>query len=227
MDLFGNVADEKEISKIITKTSEAKATKSYDTFQILAQFITEKCLMDLLLPLKDTLTHSHSFKVVNKVQECLRRIVLGLVDNTFIPVETLLVFAFGTASESIPQFISHEKPKLTDTEMEKKSREKPDCFIIPKPPTYKSGNRLNHVRNSKNTNAHLLVEFGLRLCYFVLKRDKVQVADYLKYIDPFVGVFKNCLTSRHVKVLLKTNQIIKCAHSPFFNFINVIFRCVH
>ncbi|GLV33838.1 uncharacterized protein CBL_11277 [Carabus blaptoides fortunei] len=208
-DLFGAVADEKEVAKIVSKVSEAKSAKSYDTFQILAQYITDKCLMDLLLLLKDVLTHTHSFKMVNKVQECLRRIVLGLVDNTFIPIESLLVFAYGTASESIPQFIANTtKPQLSDVELEKKSRQKEDCFIIPKPKVYRSGNRVNLVRVSLRTNAHLLVEFGLRLCFFILKREKLKDSDFLTYIDPFVSIFKNCLSSRHVKMCTLTIQCL-------------------
>lgn len=206
VDLFGQLADEKEVAKIANKTSEAKSTKSYDIFQILAQFIMEKCLMDLLLPLKDVLVQSFSLKVVNKVQECLRRVVLGLVDNTFIPVETLLVFAYGTSSESIPQFMESTKNK--GVENCKKEKETADCFIIPKLPVYRSGFRAKNVRNSLNTNAHLLVEFGLRLCFFVLKRDKIKIDNYLKYIDPFVPVFKNCLTSRHVKMCTLTIQCL-------------------
>lgn len=207
VDLFGQLADEKDVAKIINKTSEAKSTKSYDTFQILAQFITEKCLLDLLLPLKDVLLQSFSLKVVNKVQECLRRVVLGLVDNTFIPVETLLVFAYGTSSESIPQFM--ESTRLNKgVEKGKKEKEMADCFIIPKLPVYRSGFRANNVRNSLKTNAHLLVEFGLRLCFFVLKRDKVKIDNYLKYIDSFIPVFKNCLTSRHVKMCTLTIQCL-------------------
>lgn len=165
--------------------------------------------MELLFPLKGVLTHSHSFKIVNKVQECLRRIVLGLVDNTFIPIESLLVFAYGTASESIPQFISSTtKSQLSEAELEKQARQKEDCFIIPKPPVYRSGNRLNLVRISLRTNAHMLVEFGLRLCFFILKREKLKDTDFLTYIDPFVSIFKNCLSSRHVKVNFHYNLLM-------------------
>ena len=53
MDLFGSVAEEKEVAHITGKLMEAKANKSYDTFLIMAQYVTDKCLVDLILPLKE------------------------------------------------------------------------------------------------------------------------------------------------------------------------------
>jgi hypothetical protein len=52
-DLFGAVAEEKEVNQITGKLHEARKTKSYDTFQILAQTVTEKCLSDLIVPLRE------------------------------------------------------------------------------------------------------------------------------------------------------------------------------
>lgn len=52
-DLFGAVAEEKEVNQIAGKLQEARKTKSYDTFQILAQTVTEKCLFDLIVPLQE------------------------------------------------------------------------------------------------------------------------------------------------------------------------------
>lgn len=204
-DLFGAISEEKEVAKIGSKVSEAKSTKSFDTFQILAQYITEKCLMDLILPLKDVLMQTHSFKIVNKVQECLRRIALGLIDNTYISTSSLLVFAYGTSSESIPQFLAKSgKKKLTEEEKEKILREKTDCYIIPKTTTGRSGIRKNIPCTSAEANSHLLVEFGLKLCQFLLKREKLQSEDYSSFLDPFILVFKNCLSARHVKMCTLT-----------------------
>lgn len=78
------------------------------------------------------LTRTLSHKTVNKASECLRQIVLGLVDNQFVSMESLLVFAYGTASESIPLLISGlKKERIKEHEKELASRERPDSFIIP------------------------------------------------------------------------------------------------
>lgn len=198
--MFGQLAEEKEVSKIVVKTSEAKSTKSFDTFQILAQFITEKCLMDLILPIKNVLETTHSFKTVHTAQESLRYISLGLVDNTFISLESLLKFAYGTASERIPQLAPAKKPKLTEKERELKERTRKDCLIIPEMPKSRTAFRENSVKSSSSVNAHLIVEFGLRLCFSMLKREKIKDEQYKPFVDPFVSIFVKCLKSKHVKV---------------------------
>ncbi|KAJ9589486.1 hypothetical protein L9F63_017303 [Diploptera punctata] len=66
-DLFGDVAEEKEVNQITGKLHEARSTKSYDTFHILAQFITEKCFVDLLVPIREILSKTHSFKTIHNV----------------------------------------------------------------------------------------------------------------------------------------------------------------
>lgn len=211
IDLFGTAAEEKEIEKIGRKVSEAKSTKSFDTLQILSQYMTEKCFIDILLPIKTILMTSHSFKTINKVQESLRHIALGLVENEFISVESLLKFAYGTSSESIPELLASNKIKhdnLNEKE-EEKFLEKPkeDCFIIPLAPVGRSGFRRTGVRSSEKANAHILVEFGLRLCHYLFKKEKIKDDEYKPYLDPFVVIFKNCLQSRHVKVKAWINLI--------------------
>lgn len=195
-DLFGDLAEEKEVAKIVRKVSEAKSSKSCHIFQLLAQYITDSCLLDLILPIKEVLIATHSFKTVNKTQECLRHIALGLVENKFISLESLFKFAYGTASESIPELLAaSEKPKAAekDTKIVKE-----DCFILPKEPG-RSGAKPKGKLSSK-TNAHILIEFGLKLCHFILKKEKVKEGEHAQFMDPFVAVFKNCLKSRHVKV---------------------------
>lgn len=195
-DIFGIVAEEKQIQHLINKTSEAKSTKSYDTFQILGQFITEKCLMDLILPLKEILEAAFSYKKVKKVEECLRRIVLGLVDNQFVNIEGLVIFAYGVSAERILE-LSEVKP-LT----KKKEEVVKDSLslMIPKAPKSKFGLQLAEVKQSANNNGHVLVEFGLRLCYFLLKREKLKDLEYYEFLDPFVGILLDSLKSRHVKL---------------------------
>lgn len=191
------MAEEKEVAKIVRKVSEAKSTKTFNTFKILAEYITETCLLDLIMPIKDVLLTTHSYKTVHKAQECLRHIALGLVDNQFVSTESLLKFAYGTASERISELL-HVAGKPENEKNKKLQEQKVDCFILPKNPG-RTGAK-SHGKISARTNAHVLVEFGLRLCYFMLKRDKLRDVEYAAFVDPFVSVFKNCLNSQHVKV---------------------------
>lgn len=204
LDLFGSVAEEKEVAHIAGKLMEARANKSYDTFLILAQYITDKCLVDLILPLKEELTRSLSHKIVHKVSECLRNVVLGLVDNKFVTVESLMIFAHGITSESIPSLVYVPKKELSEHELQLKERERPDSFLILKEPKRRPQVDGKHF---VKTNAHVLVEFGLRLYYFLLKREKVKSEDCRPHLDPLATVLKDCLTSQHVKL---TTLALQC-----------------
>ncbi|XP_044750615.1 small subunit processome component 20 homolog [Coccinella septempunctata] len=207
-DLFGILSEEKEVAKIIVKTSEAKSSKSLSIYQILAQFITEKCFLDLVLPIKNILESSTSFKTVFKAQECLNSMAIGLVDNQFVSPESLMMFAFGIASEKITQLIpGKNKQELTEKEKLLLQMQKPDCFIIPKAPVGRAGVRVSNVKNSDKANAHHLVYFGLTLCCKLLKKDVLVKQDHLSFLDPFVELFKDCLKSKHIKLSTVT---LKC-----------------
>ena len=68
-----------------------------------------------------------------RVQECLRYIVLGLVNNQFLSTEAMLIFAYGVTSQSIPALLKGLEPETNLDEKEKilAERRNPDCFIIP------------------------------------------------------------------------------------------------
>lgn len=52
-DLFGKSAEEKDVKQIAGNLMEARANRSYDIFHILAEFTTQKCFLDLIIPLKE------------------------------------------------------------------------------------------------------------------------------------------------------------------------------
>ncbi|XP_076242844.1 small subunit processome component 20 homolog [Calliopsis andreniformis] len=200
VDLFGLTAEEKEVIGIVKNVAEAKSTKSFDILHILAQYITESCLVDLILPLKEVLMKTHSHKTVQKVIECLRNVVLGLADNTFIPLDQMLIFLYGIVSESIPDLMPEKKDKqLTEKEAETLVRQKPDLYIIPPQPKSRMGIKVAS-KTSKNMNAHVITEFGLRLFHILLKRDKISSEEFKLFIDPFVPLISDCLKSQHVKL---------------------------
>ncbi|XP_053970584.1 small subunit processome component 20 homolog [Hylaeus volcanicus] len=200
VDLFGLTAEEKEVMGVVKNVAEAKSTKSFDIFHILAQYITESCLVDLILPLKEVLMRTHSHKTVQKVVECLRNVVLGLADNAFIPLDQMLIFLYGICTESIPELVPERKEKqMTEKEAKALARQKPDSFIIPPQPKNRMGVKVAS-KTSRNTNVHVIIEFGLKLFHILLKRDKVSSAEFKPFIDPFVPLMSDCLKSQHVKL---------------------------
>lgn len=210
-DIFGQIGEEKQISKIGKHTPEAKPhNKSFLTLSICASNITQTCLLDLLIPFKEQLVNSQSKKVVVRVQECFQKIVGGLTINKQISVETMLMFIYGVISESIPDLLPNTpKPVLTEKEREKIRCQKPDCFLVPEDPAAKG--RSNAVKKvvvtNVRANAHVLIEFGLELLQMTLKRGKLFKINYQSFIDPIIPIICDSLKSKHVRV---TTFSLKC-----------------
>ncbi|KAH9380281.1 hypothetical protein HPB48_000614 [Haemaphysalis longicornis] len=140
-ELFTDIAEEKEVAQIGSKVREAKAIKSFSIYNILASVLLT--------------TSSH--KTVKKCDDCLHSIVLGLSANEGIPVEDLLIYAHQVISQNAPNLV--EKPQKPTAEPPRLLEEKTDVYLVPQEPA-RSG---LPVRTSKRANAHVLVEYGLKI----------------------------------------------------------------
>ena len=84
-DIFGEAAEKKEVAAIQNSMKEAKKTKSFESFEMIAQFMTFKSQISLFLsPLRALLLSTVSAKVIKKVDDILKKIILGLSHNTSI-----------------------------------------------------------------------------------------------------------------------------------------------
>uniref|UniRef100_A0A8C4U4T8 UTP20 small subunit processome component n=1 Tax=Falco tinnunculus TaxID=100819 RepID=A0A8C4U4T8_FALTI len=61
-ELFGNIAEEKEVKGIVSKVMEARKNKSYDSYEILGKFIGKSQVTKLILPLKEVRKVSQTFR---------------------------------------------------------------------------------------------------------------------------------------------------------------------
>ncbi|KYN12679.1 Small subunit processome component 20 like protein [Trachymyrmex cornetzi] len=238
VDLFGLTAEEKEIAGIIKNVSEAKSTKSFDIFHILAEFITESCLLDLILPLKEVLIKTHSHKMIHKIVECLRNVTLGLADNAYIPLEQMLIFLYGIISESIPGLVPEkENKKLAEDERRIETKtlmQRSNYFLIPLEPKNRMGIKVT-AKTTKHANVHVMIEFGLKLYHILLKRDKVSGMEYKRYLEPFVSVLSNCLKSHHIKLCTVALQCLnwmlkmdlESMHASISNICDSMFVILH
>lgn len=59
-ELFGDIAEEKEVRGIVSKVMEARQSKSYDSYEILAKYIGKDQVTRLILPLKEVRKHNQS-----------------------------------------------------------------------------------------------------------------------------------------------------------------------
>uniref|UniRef100_UPI0037E7A1C0 small subunit processome component 20 homolog isoform X2 n=1 Tax=Semicossyphus pulcher TaxID=241346 RepID=UPI0037E7A1C0 len=198
-ELFGPVAEEKDVKGIVSKLMEARHSKSMDSYELLARFCSKESVTKFILPLKEILENSSSLKVCNRVGAVLRRLVLGLLVNDGMTSQDILLLCHGLVSESLPLLTKREREKAKAKPPPDPRLPPPSCLLLP--PTPKRGGQRAPV--SSRTNMHILVDAGLKLLHLSLKKSKVTSSDTsaLEMLDPFVALLLDCLNSMHVKVI--------------------------
>ncbi|XP_030576149.1 small subunit processome component 20 homolog isoform X2 [Archocentrus centrarchus] len=198
-ELFGKVAEEKEVKGIVSKLMEARHSKSMDSYELLAQFCSKESITKLILPLKEILEASSSLKVCNRVAAVLRRLVSGLLVNSGMTSQDILLLSHGLISQSLPLLTKRDREKASAKPPPDPRLPPASCLLLP--PTPKRGGQKAPV--SSRTNMHILVDAGLKLLHLSLKKSKVTSSDpsALEMLDPFVQLLLTCLDSMHVKVI--------------------------
>ncbi|XP_041833171.1 small subunit processome component 20 homolog [Melanotaenia boesemani] len=198
-ELFGSVAEEKEVKGIVSKLMEARHSKSMDSYEFLARFCSKESITKLILPLKEILETTSSLKVCNRVAAVLRRLVAGLLDNSGMTSQDILLLSHGLISQSLPLLTKRDRKKKSAKPPPDPRLPPPSCLLLP--PTPKRGGQKAPV--SSRTNMHFLVDAGLKLLHLSLKKSKVSSseASALEMLDPFVLLLLECLDSMHVKVI--------------------------
>ncbi|XP_072235229.1 small subunit processome component 20 homolog [Leuresthes tenuis] len=198
-ELFGAVAEEKEVKGIVSKLMEARHSKSMDSYELLARFCSKESITKLILPLKEILETTSSLKVCNRVAAVLRRLILGLLVNGGMSSRDILLLSHGLVSQSLPLLTRRDREKAAVRPPPDPRLPPPSCLLLP--PTPKRGGRKAPV--SSRTNVHILVDAGLKLLHLSLKKSKVTSSEAaaLEMLDPFVLLLLQCLDSMHVKVI--------------------------
>nr|XP_033808420.1 small subunit processome component 20 homolog [Geotrypetes seraphini] len=198
-ELFGDIAEEKEVKGIVSKVMEARSSKSYDSYELLAQFVSKDQVIKLILPLKQILETTTSLKLSRKVHEALRRIVFGLIANKDMTAEVLLLLSHGLISENLPLLTEKARNKMSVQDPPDPRLQPQSCLLI-QPAPARGGQK---APISSKTNMHVLVDSGLRLLHMSLKKSRVNSSDehVLEMLDPFLQLLIDCLQSMDVKVI--------------------------
>ena len=196
-ELFSNTAEEKEVRKITGKLMEARGCKSYDTLQIIAKFVSNEQMFNLVKPLADKTSELSTFKNLQKIKEALRNIVLGLLDNKDLDSLSCLIFIYGIVMDKLEiggAVSSRKKPAKKDEDL--------SIFIVPVAPK-----RTGVVaKTSQTTSLHIVHEFGLNLLYFLLKRSSLVSSEELhcQRLEPFIDILISCMASSQVSLITTT-----------------------
>ncbi|CAB1444416.1 unnamed protein product [Pleuronectes platessa] len=198
-ELFGAVAEEKEVKGIVSKLMEARHSKSMDSYEFLAKFSSKDSITKLMLPLKEILENSSSLKVCNRVGAVLRRLILGLLVNGGMTPQDILLLSHGLISQSLPLLTMRDRAKASAKPPPDPRLPPPSCLLLA--PTPKRGGQKASI--SSRTNMHILVDAGLKLLHLSLRKSIVTSAEAstLEMLDPFVLLLLECIDSMHIKVI--------------------------
>jgi hypothetical protein len=110
-ELFGEVAEEKEIEQLIKKYREAKTTKAYHSFNIVASRIDFKTgIVHMIYPMKEfLLNRDNDSAVINKANEVLNCMVKGFKNNTTVQFEDVLVVSLSLINMGIDITLKNSK----------------------------------------------------------------------------------------------------------------------
>ncbi|KAI4931505.1 hypothetical protein J4E85_004098 [Alternaria conjuncta] len=174
-DTFGAAGQEKDAEEYISKMKEVKSSKSFDSMDIVARCATPAHIIKLVLPIRSLLVEKLNARMVQKIDELLRRIGLGVLQNPTVNNRDILVFCY--------ELIQEAYAATTTTEKKAKIDPKNKRYLINNRGAAKSGARLS-------TNSYLfkMIRFGMDILRTVLrKHEDLQTPQNLAGFLPIIG----------------------------------------
>lgn len=175
LELFTDVSEEKEVKQIVAKTLEAKTVSSYGTLELLGKFVSSKNKLRIIMPFKEQLDACNSKKLLKKIEDALKRVLMGFMTNSCLGTDDLLALAHGLLNDTFDALKDPLKYKRNKKFAGKKGGGKKDdeedddikpvdvlqksCLIIPSEPR-RGGEKPKVLAK---TNQHVIVEFGLQV----------------------------------------------------------------
>ncbi|KAL4233743.1 hypothetical protein ACF0H5_008423 [Mactra antiquata] len=205
-EIFGEVSDEKDVDGIKSKVFEARSSKSYDSYEFIAKYISPESLVKLLQPINAVLDSTHSHKSSRKVEEVLKRVTNGLMVNSNMNIETLLVFVHSLTFQTLPMLAETESKVTKVTQVERPGQKPASCLLIPQAAP-RGGLK---PKPNKKTNKHIIVEFGLQLLGICLKKQKISSTNstHIEMLDPLVPMLADCLYSKYLIVNANSLRVL-------------------
>ncbi|XP_020586518.1 small subunit processome component 20 homolog [Phalaenopsis equestris] len=101
-DIFGDVAEEKEVEKIALKMKETRKSKSFDTLKLISQNITFRThAMKLLSPIHKHIEKNLTPKIKRRLEIILFHIASGIECNPSAQTAELFIFVYGLIEDRI------------------------------------------------------------------------------------------------------------------------------
>ncbi|KAF1963244.1 hypothetical protein CC80DRAFT_432608 [Byssothecium circinans] len=179
-DTFGLTGQEKDAEEYISKMKEVKSSKSFDSMDIISRCVTPSHLVDLILPVKSLLKEKINAKAVQKIDELLRRIGLGLLRNPSVNDRDILVFCYELFQEVYRASNSPQEGQHVDHRNKR--------YLIKMKGASKSGARL-----SNSSYVYKLSRFSLDILRIVL-RNHIELQTH-QHLAGFIPIISDALVA--------------------------------
>jgi U3 small nucleolar RNA-associated protein 20 len=192
-DTFGVTGQEKDAEEYISKMKEVKSSKSFDTMDIVSRSSTPAHLIKLVSPIKALLLERINAKMVSKIDELLRRIGLGILQNPTVNNRDILVFCYELIQEVYNASATTGKGDKTDPKLRR--------FLVNRRGAAKSGARL-----STSSYIYKMTRFSLDILRTVLrKHDDLQTPQNLAGFLPIIG---DCMVQGQEEVQVSAVRLL-------------------
>jgi U3 small nucleolar RNA-associated protein 20 len=164
-DVFGNTGNEKDLQEYRADKQtkkEVKGKKSFDTMQLLASVTSLGHLVRLIRPIQSLLAGRLSIKEVRYVEELLRRVELGVLQNASLKNRDILVFCYEIIQEAhkvAPPF-------------EKKGGKKSSAGLVESAYLIQAPKKVAQAALHKSEASGKIMRFAIDIVRSVLKKNK-------------------------------------------------------
>ena len=191
-DIFGATGQEKDAEEYISRMKEVKSSKSFDSMELVAKIISISHVSHLVRPLQAILEDKMDIKMVRKIDELLRRLGVGLLQNQSTHSQSTLVFCYEVLQDA-----RSTEPHDRTT----RARNAMDRFLV-----VKEGTKRGIPATNRTAYAFKLVRFAIDLLRMVLQRHENLRTP--ASISGFLPVIGECLLSAHEEVQISTLRLL-------------------
>ncbi|GMH39887.1 hypothetical protein BSKO_07791 [Bryopsis sp. KO-2023] len=187
-ELFGEVAEAKEVKQFTANYKEAKACRAYESAYLLMKLANfERCADDIMQLVRARLNDCTSPKLRNRLTELLVYLSKGVLDSTSASLVDLMSFVHDLIGRGMK------------IEMDAIAQAEANAGVA----------GLSSLKFAESNEASvsdryeaLLVEFALKILHNGLKKGKMDVknVEVLGLLDPLLPLLVSCLKSRHAPV---------------------------
>lgn len=206
-DILGETGEEKDVEGLAKKMKETRHTMSYESLRLLAQAggFAAVC-RELVGVVRANLPRSLNPKIKGKLDEMLRNIASGLIQNPATGGLEVLVLTHGLVEDGL----TWEADQAASKRKKKDDKQARSTGGNLKTVLDKVGISLGKrealegpAEEPTVPNQQMLMEFGLQLMHSCFKRNKINGSDpkLAPLLNPMVELLNRCLDSRHDSVL--------------------------